>query len=778
MNFATHTPLCFFWRIDILTSIMPVARPEPSEIRVIAHVDLDCFYVQVEQRKHPELRGKPTGVVQYNPWKGGGLIAVGYEARGFGVKRNMRGDEAKTVCPEIELVQVPVAHGKADLTQYRDAGSEVVAVLARKGICERASIDEVYLDITEASAELLHQENPLTSQSSSEEVLKSHIVGHSEGDDERSSTVRQWLCRSEADPKDKMLACGAVVIAELRLAVLAETTFTCSAGIAHNKMLAKLASGMHKPAQQTLVPFSSVPNLLATLPIKKMKQLGGKLGDSLQENLKVLFVGDLLQFSESKLQDMYGINTGTWLWNIARGMSGDEVKARTLPKSHSCGKTFPGPQALKNLGVVEHWLKELAAELQERLDVDFEHNHRTAHLLTVHAGTNHGYKNQDRKFPSKSCMLRYGKDKIAQDALKLFERGLNEFCTAYHISPCKKDGASSGGWAVTSLFIGASNIFATPAGMNPITSFFSTPASPSEQCVKDSVGPSHPLELSPVSLSVDECLSPPAAVSLHDEADMITCKKGHIFGSTIDKCNLVCSSKDYDPICSNSLMPKIDQPKSNDEVVIDVLDSNEVTCTPTFGCLGHTKTVQCNFKLPGGTSCSFDVDVSRDCTGVEVIENSFQASPLVIHCSPIEDAADTEVLKENIDIKHDSELEVKQTVKKICSSSFSADQLRSENESWLLRMKKPPQFGATGSSQHSGSLKLDDIWQHKAVNASLTVRSDSLSDSGWNYRQGGIDEAVLSELPEEIQEEISKSLGLKRPRIAKCCTIGDFFRHS
>lgn len=74
---------------------MPVARPEPQEVRVIAHVDLDCFYVQVEQRKRPELRGKPAAVVQYNSWKGGGLIAVGYEARKFGVKRSMRGDEAK-----------------------------------------------------------------------------------------------------------------------------------------------------------------------------------------------------------------------------------------------------------------------------------------------------------------------------------------------------------------------------------------------------------------------------------------------------------------------------------------------------------------------------------------------------------------------------------------------------------------------------------------------------------------------------------------------------------
>jgi hypothetical protein len=45
-----------------------------------------CFAV-VEQRRNPELRGQPTAVVQYNEWKGGGLIAVSYEARGFGVKR-------------------------------------------------------------------------------------------------------------------------------------------------------------------------------------------------------------------------------------------------------------------------------------------------------------------------------------------------------------------------------------------------------------------------------------------------------------------------------------------------------------------------------------------------------------------------------------------------------------------------------------------------------------------------------------------------------------------
>lgn len=44
-------------------------------------------YILVEQRKQPDLRGSPTAVVQYNEWKGGGLIAVSYEARKYGVKR-------------------------------------------------------------------------------------------------------------------------------------------------------------------------------------------------------------------------------------------------------------------------------------------------------------------------------------------------------------------------------------------------------------------------------------------------------------------------------------------------------------------------------------------------------------------------------------------------------------------------------------------------------------------------------------------------------------------
>ncbi|KAJ4901637.1 DNA polymerase eta [Raphanus sativus] len=469
---------------------MPVARPETSDARVIAHVDMDCFYVQVEQRKQPELRGLPTAVVQYNEWQGGGLIAVSYEARRCGVKRSMRGEEAKAACPDIQLVQVPVARGKADLNTYRTAGSEVVSILAQSGKCERASIDEVYLDLTDAAESMLADAPPESLESIDEEALKSHILGinREDGDDFKES-VRDWICRKDADRRDKLLGCGIIIVAELRKQVLKETEFSCSAGVAHNKMLAKLASGMNKPAQQTVVPYAAVQELLTSLPIKKMKQLGGKLGTSLQTDLGIVTVGDLLQFSETKLQEHYGINTGTWLWNIARGISGEEVQGRLLPKSHGSGKTFPGPRALRSLSNVQHWLNQLSEELYERLSSDLEQNKRIASTLTLHA-TAFRSKDSDshKKFPSKSCPLRYGVTKVQEDAFNLFQAALREYMGPFGTKP---QGNKKETWRITGLSVSASKIVDIPSGTSSIMRYFQSqstiPSCSTSGCLQEHV---------------------------------------------------------------------------------------------------------------------------------------------------------------------------------------------------------------------------------------------------------------------------------------------------
>jgi DNA polymerase eta len=78
------------------------------------------------------------------------LIAVNYEARKFGVKRGMRGEEARAVCPEFQTFYVNSKRGKADISKYREASMKIFDVLVKH--CqnvEKASIDEAYLDLTD-----------------------------------------------------------------------------------------------------------------------------------------------------------------------------------------------------------------------------------------------------------------------------------------------------------------------------------------------------------------------------------------------------------------------------------------------------------------------------------------------------------------------------------------------------------------------------------------------------------------------------------------------------
>lgn len=77
--------------------------------------------------------------------------------------------------------------------------------------------------------------------------------------------------------------------------------YKCSAGIAHNKILAKLVCGLHKPNKQTILPQESVPKLYKELPLKKIPGLGGKFGISISDKLNISKIGELIVFSEKQL---------------------------------------------------------------------------------------------------------------------------------------------------------------------------------------------------------------------------------------------------------------------------------------------------------------------------------------------------------------------------------------------------------------------------------------------------------------------------------------------
>ncbi|KAH8307436.1 hypothetical protein KR044_012021 [Drosophila immigrans] len=368
--------------------------------RVVLLVDMDCFFCQVEVKQQPEYEGKPLAVVQYNAWRGGGIIAVNYAARAKGVTRHMRGDEAKELCHDIILCRVPNIREKADTSKYRDAGKEVANVLQRfTQLLERASVDEAYLDITETVNQRVDQLQTGAFALKPQELVNCHAVGYDNigeyvnkitnrfanpyVDDDRFMLSYDPNDLPAVRQSDLRLLIGACIAGEVRAAVKAETGYECSAGIAHNKILAKLAAGMNKPNKQTILPLAEIPALFDQLPVGKIKGMGGKFGETVCETLGVKFLGQVLKYSESELHRKLDEKSGTWLHNIARGIDLEAVTPRFYSKSIGCCKKFPGRNNITGLKTLQHWLSELASEINDRLEKDFIENNRKAKQMVV-----------------------------------------------------------------------------------------------------------------------------------------------------------------------------------------------------------------------------------------------------------------------------------------------------------------------------------------------------------------------------------------------------------
>eukprot|EP00892_Ulva_mutabilis_P005177 jgi/Ulvmu1/3030/UM015_0070.1 len=402
---------------------------ELRTVRAICHVDLDAFYAQVEEKAHPQLRGLSIAVIQYNPFgdlktyrededrvfndSNGSIIALSYgEARNLGVKRNMRGTEARQLCPSLQLVQVPTSNGKADLTSYRRNGAAVLAILSEPDgecevICEKASIDESYLDVTDAARERLRKQQRAWAQALPAGLDQVH-VGCQSGDGLDPGvplTAEDWYSRpvSAWSAADALLAHASQIVAEKRAKVHATLGFTLSAGVAHSKLLAKLCSGLNKPNQQTVLPASSVAELLHDLPLSKLRGLGGQLGDKVQRYLSITTIGELSHVPMQRLHATFGEDTGRWLHDMCRGVDRDPVQPRLAPKSVGCGKSFTAHLQIKTLSTAQHWLQNLAQEIHERLEEDAEEHGRRATRLVLHMSSPTGHKSKGAPLPSHSA---------------------------------------------------------------------------------------------------------------------------------------------------------------------------------------------------------------------------------------------------------------------------------------------------------------------------------------------------------------------------------------
>ncbi|KAM9727530.1 uncharacterized protein ACNS7B_018041 isoform 2-T4 [Menidia menidia] len=188
------------------------------------------------------------------------IIAVSYEARAHGVTKNMWVDDAKKLCPDLQVARVRESRGKADLTHYRDASVEVIEVMSRFAVIERASIDEAYMDLTASVGQKLKnitdkqieacllkttyiQGYPQTEPepSANDGSSSGELTLDSDKEEQRARGLQQWLASlpspslGDQSSADLQLTVGALIVEEMRAAVEKHTGFQCSAGISHNK---------------------------------------------------------------------------------------------------------------------------------------------------------------------------------------------------------------------------------------------------------------------------------------------------------------------------------------------------------------------------------------------------------------------------------------------------------------------------------------------------------------------------------------------------------------
>ncbi|XP_015373333.1 PREDICTED: DNA polymerase eta-like isoform X2 [Diuraphis noxia] len=333
----------------------------------------------------------------------------------------MRGDDAVKACPDLNLVRVKELHGKADLSKYRTASQKVFEVLSEFSSCvQRASIDEAYVDLTNVVIHHISSNNNVITEN---DLPNTFVEGYSDDNSkDKSVHLKSWLHdvynNELQDDCFLRLTIGAMMVERLRKSIYEQTGFRCSAGIANNKILSKLACGLHKPNQQTLLPPSSVPHLFETIPIKKIKNLGGKLGERIRKEFNCEFMSDLAAIPLNDLQQKFNEKTCNFLYQISKGIDNEPVESRLIPKSIGSCKSFP--TGLKVKEEIKQWLNTLMNDIVDKLKDDYEANKRRATLMTVSVR----YLDKKTKLPTSQCF-----EVTTYNHNKLLDSSFSSLCT-------------------------------------------------------------------------------------------------------------------------------------------------------------------------------------------------------------------------------------------------------------------------------------------------------------------------------------------------------------
>ncbi|KAF9945943.1 DNA-directed DNA polymerase eta rad30 [Mortierella alpina] len=167
---------------------------------------------------------------------------------------------------------------------------------------------------------------------------------------------------------------------KVRQAVKDELGYTCSAGVANNKLLAKLGSGMNKPFQQTIILPKYIPDLLHGLKLKKIRNLGGKFGKQVMADYNIERASQLWPVPLRKLQERYGDQAGLELWQWCRGI--DHVGIRKVKSKSMCSHKSFIP-ALSDMEEIQFWLSSICLELVSRITAEYEETERWPRTIAL-----------------------------------------------------------------------------------------------------------------------------------------------------------------------------------------------------------------------------------------------------------------------------------------------------------------------------------------------------------------------------------------------------------
>ena len=250
----------------------------PVSSNMIAHFDLDSFFVSVEILKDPSLKGKPVIVGGQN--EKGIVTTCTYEARKFGVHSAMPMKTAMRLCPQA--IVVPGTY--SEYSRYSKWVTDIIA--SKAPLFEKASVDEFYIDL--------------------------------QGMDTFFDPLK-WTI-------------------ELRELIMNETGLPISFGIAKNKMVAKMATNEAKPNGFLQVPLGKEKEFLAPLEVNKIPGVGEQ-SNKILEFHQIKLIRDIHNSTPEKLEKLLG-KWGYELWNKAQGNHTSTIEEYREPKSISTENTF------------------------------------------------------------------------------------------------------------------------------------------------------------------------------------------------------------------------------------------------------------------------------------------------------------------------------------------------------------------------------------------------------------------------------------------------------